>query len=278
LADIASGSVGPAAQGGRRSADHVRMGSLDERRGELRRSLGWALVGGLTIAAITASISLVTGSVGRDEWRVIGTSLGFAVFCALGAAGASLRMGGGERAPILGGMTVVLASAAFLTLLLALWLYDDTDGVWRAWGCLSLATLAASHASLVTSARRPTDTDVAGAMVSASIGLAVIDAFAGILPLADLVDVDEGAAKVVGVLVIALLLTTVLPPILRRLARSETSADPAGPPAPAAAPGERGLAVEILAAADRIEGLGNGSADIRRECERLRSLARSAFR
>jgi hypothetical protein len=254
------------------------MASLDERRAELRRSLGWALVGGLTVAAITASIALVTGSVDDDEWRVIGTSLGFAVFCALGAAGAALRMSGGERARILGGLTVVLAAAAFLTLLLALWLLDDADGIWRVWGCLSLATLAASHASLVTSARRPTDSDAVGAMVSVSIGLGVIDAFAGILPLADLVGVDEVAAKVVGVLVIGLLLTTALPPILRRLSRSETAADPAPPAAPEAAPGERGLAAEILAAADRIERLGNGSADIRRECERLRGLARSAVR
>jgi hypothetical protein len=254
------------------------MASLDERRAELRRSLGWALVGGLTVAAITASIALVSGSLGDDGWRVIGTSLGFAVFCALGAAGASLKIRGGERARILGGLTVALASGAFLTLLLALWLYHDTDGIWRAWGGLSLATLAASHASLVTSARGRIDSDVISAMVSASIGLGVIDAFAGILTVADLVDVDETAAKVVGVLVIGLLLTTALPPILRRLARTESPADPAAPAAREAAPGKWELAAEILAAADRIEGLGNGSGEIRGECERLRSLARSAVR
>jgi hypothetical protein len=241
------------------------MATLDERRTELRRALGWALVGGLTVAALTASVALVTGSLGDEEWHVIGTSLGFAVFSALGGAGASLRLRGGERAQILGGLTVVLAAASFLTLLVALWLLEDAGGAWRAWGCLSLATLAASHASLVTAARRPTDSDVVSAMVSASIGLAVIDSFAGILPLADLVDdVDDATAKVVGVLVIGLLLTTALPPILRRLSRS-------APPAKRAT----GPAAEILAAADRIDSVGNGNAEIHRECERLRELART---
>jgi hypothetical protein len=241
------------------------MASFDERRAELRRALGWALVGGLTVAGLTASIALVTGSFGDDEWRVIGTSLGFAVFSALGGAGASLRLRGGDRAQILGGLTVVLAAAGFLTLLAALWLLEDADGVWRAWGCLSLAALAASHASLVTAARRPTDSDVVSAMVSVSIGLAVIDAFAGILPLAELVDdVDDATAKAVGVLVIGFLLATALPPILRRLGRSAPPAKRAGGPA-----------AEILAAANRIDGLGNGNAEIHRECERLRALART---
>jgi hypothetical protein len=82
------------------------VASVDERRADLRRALGWALVGGLTIAAVTASFALVTGSLEEEEWRVIGTSLGFAVFSALGAAGASLRLRGGGA---LGGVTVVLA-------------------------------------------------------------------------------------------------------------------------------------------------------------------------
>ena len=69
-----------------------------------------------------------------------------------------------------------------------------------------------------------------------------------------------------------LVLTTVLPPILRRLQpRPETSARaPAGPT-------ER-LAGEVVAIADRIDALGHGPAlrtpEIRRETEALRRLAR----
>jgi hypothetical protein len=67
-------------------------------------------------------------------------------------------------------------------------------------------------------------------------------------------------------------LTTALAPILRRLERPATT-----PPRPAEAP--RGLAAEVAAAADRIDALngdpGNRASDIRRECERLRELARS---
>ena len=156
------------------------MASVDERRTTLRRSLGWALVGGLTIAAVTASVALVSGSFDDDDWRVIGTSLGFAVFTAVGAAGVSLRLSGGGRERLLGGVT---------------------------------AALACSHASLVTNARRPTDSDAVSALVTISIGLAAIDAVAGILPLAEVVeDVEEGVVEVIGVLVVGLL----LPPRSRR--------------------------------------------------------------
>lgn len=178
---------------------------------------GWALVGGLTVAAATASIALVRGSFGDEDWRVIGTSLGFAIFTAGGAAGVSLRLRGGPRERLLGGVTAALAAAGFLLLLPALWIDDESEELWRAWGCVSLAALACSHASLVTGARRATDSEAVRTLITISIGLGAVDALAGILPISGLVDdVDEGAAEVVGVLVIALLLTTSLPPIMRR--------------------------------------------------------------
>jgi hypothetical protein len=241
------------------------MTATDERKATLRRSLGWALVGGLTVAAVTASIALVTGSFDDDDWRVIGTSLGFAVFSAIGAAGLSLRLSGGGAERLLGAVTVALAAAAFLLLLAALWIDDDADGLWRTWGCVSLAALACSHASLVTGARRPTDSDVVSALVTISIGLAAIDAIAGILPLAEVVeDVEEGVVEIVGVLVIGLLLTTALPPIMRRLGGpSDVPARPTG------------LAADVLAAADRIERLSGGDERLRAEAERLRELART---
>ena len=61
-------------------------------RTDLRRSLGWALVVSLTIAAFTASIAIVSGDFSDGDARVIGTSLGFAVFSAFAAAGGSMRL------------------------------------------------------------------------------------------------------------------------------------------------------------------------------------------
>jgi hypothetical protein len=43
-------------------------------------------------------LALIRGSWGDEDWRVVGTSLGFAVFSAIGAAGLSLRLSGGVRA------------------------------------------------------------------------------------------------------------------------------------------------------------------------------------
>jgi hypothetical protein len=117
---------------------------------------------------------------------------------------------------------------------------------------------------------------VVSLLATTSIVLAVVDATAGILPIVGLVeDVDEGVVELIAVLVIALVLTTVLPPIMRKLA---------GPPrAPAAADGAPAsradeLARDVLAAADRIEAMNAGNTgrgpEIRRECERLRELAR----
>jgi hypothetical protein len=248
----------------------------EERMTAIRRTVGWALVGGLTIAAITASAAVVDGSFDDSDWRVIGTSLGFAIYSSFGAAGASLRLRASAAKQALGTATVLLAGLGFVLLLAWLWVDEDADGLVRAWGAVSLAAVAASHACIVTGARRPTDSEVVSLLATTSIVLAVVDATAGILPIVGLVDdVDEGVVELIAVLVIALVLTTVLPPIMRKLA---------GPPrAPAAADGAPAnradeLARDVLAAADRIEAMNAGNTgrgpEIRRECERLRELAR----
>jgi hypothetical protein len=72
-----------------------------------------------------------------------------------------------------------------------------------------------------------------------------------------------------GLAFVLLLLTTVLPPIMRKLGRTESAPS-----------GER-LAHELLTAADRIEAVNAGNAggpEIGRECERLRELARQYTR
>jgi peptidoglycan/LPS O-acetylase OafA/YrhL len=61
-------------------------------RASLRRALGWSLVAGLSVAALTAAFAVVDGSFDETDGRVIATSLGFAVFSATGSAGAFLRL------------------------------------------------------------------------------------------------------------------------------------------------------------------------------------------
>jgi hypothetical protein len=86
-------------------------------------------------------------------------------------------------------------------------------------------------------------------------------------------EVDEGGAKFFGVTLVLLLLTSLLPPLIRRLEPLREA--PAAPRQDAV-----GLLVdEVATIADRIDDLARGPAlrtpEIRREAERLRKLARS---
>jgi hypothetical protein len=236
-------------------------------RAEIRRALGWALVGALTVAAVTAIGALLTGDFHDTEWRVLGTSFGFAFLSATAAAGSSARLRPSKTLRTVGGLTAVASGLTFVLLAAGLWtdLLDD-EATWRAWGCLLILTVAGSHACLVLMARRPTDGDAVRLLVTVSLTAAAIDAFFGLLPVSGIVgdEVDEGFAELIAVLVVVLLFSTLVPPILRRLQRSS--------PAP------RGFAGEVMAIADRIDELGRGpglrTPEIRRETERLRRLAR----
>jgi hypothetical protein len=245
------------------------------------RILGWVLVGGLVVAALAASAAIVEGSFDEDDWKVIGTSLGFSVYGALAAAGASLRTRASEAKRQLGTVTMVLAGVAFVFLLAWVWPEpNESEDLVRAWGVASLAALAASHACIVTAARRPCDTGAVSLLATTSIVLGMLDAALAILPIVELLDPGDGAAELFAVLVIALVLTTVLPPIMRRLGRSDVA--PAASRSAAVDGRAVRLAQEVLTAADRIEAMNAGNTgrgpEIRRECERLRNLARQYTR
>jgi hypothetical protein len=240
-----------------------------EQRAQLRRLVAWTLVVTLCIAALTAIGAIVSGDFDDTDAYVIATSVGFAVFTATAASGAGLRYRQSENLRTLGFMTIALSIASFGLLVIALWSEWD-DETWKWFGCAALATLAASHGSLVSGARRAGDSEAVSTLATVSIWLAVVDSLAGILAISEIVEeVDAAFGQLLAVLVVLLLLTSVLQPILRRLQPAER--DAAEPPA--------SLAAEVLAAADRIEALNadpsRRSAEIRRECERLRELARS---
>jgi len=261
--------------------------NLVDQRGSIRRLLAWALVGALCVAALTAIGAILSGDFDDTDSRVIATSLGFAIFSATAASGASLRFRGSGSLRTLGLAAVALAAVSFLLLLLALWGEGD-DEAWRWFGSAALAALAASHASLVLGALRVSDAPAIRAVAGVSVVLGVIDSFFGILAISGAVDeLEEGFGQLMAVLVILLLLTTALPSILRRLQRpagaagspvdkAPTAATPRTPSSSATA--QSRFAAEVLAAADRIEALngdpGNRAPEIRRECERLRELAR----
>ena len=249
----------------------------------LRRLVLTALAVGLSVAAVIAIASIVTRSFDSTEARLIGTSLGFSLFSALGAAGASARRGSGAIRD-LGTATVAMAGASFTLLLAAVWSDPVESDLWRAFGSLSLLTLAASHACLVLTARRAADPPLITALTVTSVGAASFDAVLGALAISGIAGrVDRDFARLLAAVVIVLLLTSVLPPILRRIPsreRPHPSGLPAGAPTAPASP--NGQAADLLAIAGRLEQLAPSAGDvagpITREAARLRYLAENPTR
>jgi hypothetical protein len=152
-----------------------------------------------------------------------------------------------------------------------------SEDVWRAFGCVAVLGIAGSHAGVMLGALRRGDTDVVRLLTLSSIGFAAFDTLAVILPLAELVDdFDEPWPRIFGAALVALVLTSVLPPILRRM-------QPAARPAPSAngnvSQSEDFPASAVIQIADKIDALnsdpGNRAPEIRAELKRLRNLAQS---
>jgi hypothetical protein len=248
--------------------------------GSIRRFAGWSLVLGLSVAAAAAVFALLTGSFDDTDVRVMLTSIGFAVASATGSTGAAARLRPSERLQMLGTATVLASVAAFVLLLLGLWTSMDDWGeenVWRAFGCVAVLGIAGSHACVMLGALRRGDTDAVRLLTLASVGFAAFDTLAVILPLTELVDdIDEPWPRIFGATLVALVLTTVLPAILRRMQPAHRAA----PSANGSAPGSDDfLASAVIRIADRIDALnsdpGNRAPEIRAEVNRLRNLAQS---
>jgi hypothetical protein len=253
---------------------------MDPRAASIRRFAGLALVTGLCFAAAAAVLALLTGSFDETDTRVILTSIGFAIASATASSGAAARLRPSENMQLLGTATLVASIAAFVLLLAGLWTSMDdwgSEGLWRTFGCVSILAVAGSHACLMLGALRRGDAPVVRVLTLSAIGFAAFDGLAVILPLAGLVDdIDEPWGRIFGAVLVLLVLTSVLPPIMRRM-------KPAAGPAPGASGNGAGaddfLASAVIQIADKIDALnsdpGNRTPEIQAEVKRLRSLAQS---
>ena len=237
--------------------------------GRLGRLAGRALVGGLCVAASVAILAVLTGSFDDTDWRVVGASLGFSVLTSTAAAGAALRLREHEWARAVGTLTVAASVAALGLLFVALWFDDsESEGLWRAFGVAGLLALWTSHASLVLRALRPTDPPAVRRLTGVSIVTLGIDTWAGELALLGVLDdYDEGLARLLAALLVISLLSSALPPIVRRVRRSS--------PAVAAPSPSRGLAEELAEAVERLQAM-DLPPQARVEIDRLRRLARES--
>ena len=237
-----------------------------------RRAVLLGLAAGLSVAAAIAIVALLTHSFDQTDARLIATSLGFSVFSALGATGAPAR-----RQPKLAALGVLTTGAAGLALgLLELAIWDErTTWAWRAFGALAVLTLAASHASLVLGARRSSDAPAITNLTVISVLTASADAILALIAIVGLVrHISSSETRLAGVLVITMLLSTALPPILRRAASSTNSREARRP---LRTPLGGAAQTELREVAHRLEQLAPRTGDlahgIQREAVRLRELA-----
>src|SRR4051794_22789384 len=128
-----------------------------------------ALIAGLVIAALAAITALLGGDWSDTHWRVVGTSLGFSLFTALGAGGDALRRKAHGWRMAFGAFTTGIAILAFALLLAAIWIDSESESMWKAWGIAGLTSLWGSHASLVLAAQKPGDRRLVKALTWASI-------------------------------------------------------------------------------------------------------------
>lgn len=235
-------------------------------RAAIRRFAGRALVGGLSVAAAAAILALLTGDFGDTDTRVILSSIGFAFASATASSGATARLRPSQALRILGAVTVLASGAAFVLLLAGLWTNMDDWGsewIWRSFGAAGVIGLAGSHACVMLGGLRRTDSDAVRTLTGASLAFGAGDALGALIPITGIVDeIEEPWGRIFGATLVALVLTSVLPPILRRIQ-------------PARADGR--IAAEVIEIADRIEVLnadpGNRGPEIRAEIQRLRRLA-----
>jgi hypothetical protein len=131
---------------------------------------------------------------------------------------------------------------------------------------------------------RPTDSELVRLLSLSAVGLAVFDALAVILPLAEVFDdIEDPWPRIFGASLVLLVLTTILPPLLRRMqptSQPAASASGSGPSASANGCGaDEFLATAVIRIADKIELLngdpGNRAPEIQAEVNRLRKLAQS---
>ena len=227
-----------------------------------------ALIAGLCVAAVAAIVALLQGDFGDTHARIVGTSLGFSFFCGLGAAGDALRTQARGALATAGAVASGLAAFAFALLTLAIW-FDDSDseflGARGASSPSPRSGLRTGHSSCGPAAR-PTRPPCGRSRSSRSSPRRSTCSSATSPPPASTRTSATRSRAILGVVLVITVLTTALPPIMRRLA---------GTPRPDAL-GHRltvgDLAHEITAAAGRVERIATPE-DAQREAAALRRLA-----
>ena len=183
-----------------------------------------ALAASLCLAAAVAIWALLTGSFDDTGARVLLSGLAAASCTLAGLAGASaLRRKSLYRR--VGEVTIGLSQLTLLLALTLIWSSSaaDSDTLVRAFGVTSVLMLAGAHASLLLARLRHGDTPAVRRLTQA----AIVCATSAALLVSGLFAANEGQVatgvwRLLGVLVVLALLSTLLTPLARKISGRPT--------------------------------------------------------
>jgi MFS family permease len=210
-----------------------------ERPSHGRQALA-VLAGGLCVTAAAAIWALITGSFDSTTQRVLATAVAAAVATLSGLAGATV-LERDDRRHELGQATISVSAIALLLGVVLIWIptAEDSTAFIRLFGISIAALTACTHASLMHSRLRPDDPDAVRLLTWSAVGAASAGALliSGLLLLATGA-VGTGVWRLLGILVVIAVLSTLLTPLARKLA-SITRSNGSGDPVPANPPDRR---------------------------------------
>ena len=182
---------------------------------DLRSLFFRALIVSLTATALIAIGVLLFAEFNDTTGKVIATTALVSAFSLLGMPGGALL--DQDRAVWLGWLTLTLAAAGLAYSLVLLW--TESDAGWKLLIAGVAYTVACSHAAATTGRRRETDPPSVRILFVAAIAGTILAATLAAYAAWQEVEDNETFYRVLGALVVADLLATVLQPVLRRAGR-----------------------------------------------------------
>jgi uncharacterized membrane protein YhaH (DUF805 family) len=175
------------------------------------------VIASLTATAMLAIGVLLFGDFGDTSGKIVLTTALLSAASLLGMPGAALL--DARRAVWLGWLTLALAGYSLVHSLLLLWTDEETG--WKVLLTAVFFTVACSQASATTSRMRDADPRSVRLLWIAGMGGSFLAAL--LASVAAWAEVDsEGYYRVLAAVAVAVLLATLLQPILRRAAREGT--------------------------------------------------------
>jgi len=191
------------------------MKQAENAAGRVRKGSLYSFIVFLSISALLAITSVLSGKFGEFEIKVLITTSVIAVasICSLCCSAYSSRRQ--NSLPGIAGVSLAGVSAAML--ILGVWTEMHSDGYWKTTAILSVFAVAFAHLLALLAVRlRPTHSWL---QIGTAITIFSLAAFISYLILGEFN--DEGAFKLVAVLAILAALETLVIPILGRLAKAK---------------------------------------------------------